>query len=247
MKKQRNALPASLFSMVGLTAASLLLGGCAVQQQNLRDPSYAPVVAPSPNPPRPSFPSANNPMQQLMTGSIYNPSTSRPLFEDYRARQVGDVLTVILQEYTDASKKAGTATKKASNVDMSSPTIFGRPITHNGVPVLDAKINGKVDFAGEGTSSQSNSLKGNITVTVSQILPNGNLVVRGEKLLYLNQGSEVVRIRGIVRPSDISASNTIHSTQIANAEITYKGKGVVADSNEAGWLTRFFNSKWWPL
>ncbi len=243
----RNNLPGYLFPLTTLLASGLLLGGCATQQKSLRDPAYAPVVAPSPNPPAPTFPAASNPMQQLMTGSIYNPATSRPLFEDYRARRVGDVLTVILKEYTDASKKAGTATKKATNVDLPSPTIMGRRVTHGGVPILENKINGKVDFAGEGTSSQSNSLKGNITVTVSQVLPNGNLVVRGEKLLYLNQGSEVVRIRGIVRPADISAGNTIYSTQIANAEITYKGKGVVADSNDAGWLTRFFNSKWWPL
>ena len=247
MTRQRNTLPGYLFPVVGLLGASLLLGGCAAQQKSLRDPAYAPVVAPSPNPPPPRFPAASNPMQQLMTGSIYTPASSRSLFEDYRARRVGDVLTVILQERTDASKKAGTATKKSSNVDMPSPTIMGRKITRGGVPILETQIKGKVDFAGEGTSSQSNSLKGNITVSVSQVLPNGNLVVRGEKLLYLNQGSEVVRIRGIVRPADISASNTIYSTQIANAEITYKGKGVVADSNEAGWLTRFFNSKWWPL
>ncbi len=247
MTTRQNDRPGFLLPIVGLVTASLLLGGCAARQQSLRDPAYAPVVAPSPNPPTPSFPSASNPMQQLMTGSIYSPATSRSLFEDYRARRVGDVLTVVLREQTDASKQAGTATKKASNIDMSSPKIFGRGITRNGVPILDTNIKGKVDFAGEGSSSQSNSLKGNITVTVAQVLPNGNLVVRGEKLLYLNQGSEVVRIRGIVRPSDISSTNTVYSTQIANAEITYKGKGIVADSNDAGWLTRFFNSGWWPL
>lgn len=247
MTIQRNAPSGYLSSIVGLMTVSLLLGGCAARLQTLHDPAYAPVVAPSNNPPAPSFPAASNPMQQLMTGSIYSPSTSRSLFEDYRARRVGDVLTVILREQTDASKQAGTATKKASNVDMPSPRIFGRDITHKGVPILETKINGKVDFSGEGSSNQSNSLKGNITVTVAQVLPNGNLVVRGEKLLYLNQGSEVVRIRGIVRPTDISSTNTVYSTQIANSEITYKGKGIVADSNDAGWLTRFFNSGWWPL
>lgn len=244
---QRNSLPLYMINITSVIVAGLLLGGCAAQQHSLRDPAYAPVVGPSPTPPPPRFTNRTNPVQQVMSGSIYNPGTSRFLFEDYRARRVGDVLTVILMEQTNASKKAGTTTKKATNIDLPSPTILGRKVTRGGVPILETQVNGKIDFAGEGDSSQSNSLKGNITVSVSQVLPNGNLVVRGEKLLYLNQGSEVVRIRGIVRPVDISANNSIYSNQIANAEITYKGKGVIADSNEAGWLTRFFNSKWWPL
>jgi flagellar L-ring protein precursor FlgH len=244
---KRNSLPRYISPLIAVVSTSLLLGGCAAQKQTLRDPAYAPVVGAAPNPPAPRFPAKVNPVQQVMTGSIYNASTSRFLFEDYRARRVGDVLTVILMEQTNASKKAGTTTKKASNVELPSPKLFGRHVTRGGVPILETSVNGKIDFAGEGDSRQSNSLKGNITVSVSQVLPNGNLVVRGEKLLYLNQGSEVVRIRGIVRPVDISANNSIYSNQIANAEITYKGKGVIADSNEAGWLTRFFNSKWWPL
>ena len=84
-------------------------------------------------------------------------------------------------------------------------------------------------------------------MTVADVLPNGFLKVQGEKIMNLNQGSEVIRIRGIIRPQDISSANTIESQQIANAEITYKGKGMVADSNDAGWLTRFFNSGWWPF
>ncbi len=225
-----------------------LLGGCATQQKSLRDPAYAPVVPHNTQPQMHVQNPAAYPSGGMVTsGSIYNPATSRFLFEDYRARRVGDVLSVILLEQTKANKTASTATKKAAGVKMKAPTILGHRITHNGKDLLSAEIDGKVDFAGQGDSAQSNSLNGQITVTVAKILPNGNLEVRGEKLLYLNQGSEVVRIRGIVRPSDIRADNTIYSNQIANAEITYKGKGIVADSNEAGWLTRFFNSRFWPM
>jgi flagellar L-ring protein precursor FlgH len=169
------------------------------------------------------------------------------LFEDYRARRVGDILTVVLEEKTNADKKASTATAKNSNIETPAPKLFGRGISIWGRDILDSKVSSKVDFAGEGGSSQSNSIKGNVTVTVSEVLPNGFLKVRGEKIMSLNQGSEVIRIRGIIRPQDISSANTIESQQIANAEITYKGKGMVANSNDAGWLTRFFNSGWWPF
>lgn len=227
--------------------AVLFLGACASQPTNLRDPAYAPVI-PHPAQAVPNHTAMARPSHaSVASGSIYSPSTSRFLFEDYRARRVGDVLTVVLQERTKAAKSASTATKKANSVAMKAPTLLGQQITHNGKQLLSAEMEGAVDFAGEGDSAQSNSLNGEVTVSVSQVLANGNLMVRGEKLLYLNQGSEVVRIRGIVRPSDIRADNTIYSNQIANAEITYKGEGVIADSNEAGWLTRFFNSKWWPM
>ena len=103
------------------------------------------------------------------------------------------------------------------------------------------------DIEGEGELTQQNSLDGNITVTVTQVLANGYLVIKGEKLLTLNEGSEVVRVSGIVRPTDIDANNMIESTKIANAHITYKGNGVVSDSSKAGWLARFFTSVIWPL
>ena len=98
-----------------------------------------------------------------------------------------------------------------------------------------------------GDSSQSNSLSGNITVTVAAVHPNGNMLVRGEKLLTLNQGAEVVRISGLVRPVDVTPQNTVLSTQIADAQITYSGTGAIAQSNQQGWLARFFNSPYWPF
>ncbi len=182
-----------------------------------------------------------------VNGSIYQCHNSRFLFEDLKARRVGDVLTVILQEKTDAKKKASTSTSKDTAVGITPPTLFGRGVTSGGVPILDTSIAANSKFSGGGDSSQSNSLSGNIAVSVVQVLPNGNLVVRGEKTLTLNRGSEVVRISGLVRPSDITADNQVYSTQIANAKITYSGEGMVANSSKAGWLTRFFNSGWWPL
>lgn len=216
------------------------LGACShMQQPSLRDPEYRPIIAQVIEQPASQIQSPN--------GSIYNPATNRFLFEDYRARHVGDILTVILEEKTNADKKASTATAKNSNIETPVPKLFGRGISIWGREILDSQASSKVDFAGEGGSSQSNSIKGNVTVTVAEVLPNGFLKVRGEKLMNLNQGSEVIRIRGIIRPQDISSANTIESQQIANAEITYKGRGMVADSNDAGWLTRFFNSGWWPF
>ncbi len=180
-------------------------------------------------------------------GSIYHANTSLHLFEDVKARRIGDLITILLEEKTNASKKASTSAKKNTDVAIPNPVLFGRGVTDKGVPILNTEVNSSLDFSGEGDSSQSNSLSGNITVTVVNILPNGNLVVEGEKWLTLNQGSEVIRITGIVRPIDVSPQNTVLSTSIGNAEITYSGKGMVADSNKAGWLTRFFNSAWWPL
>lgn len=237
MRLMNNLKTLQYFIVLGI---SLLIGACSsMPQSSLRDPTYSPVIAATVKRP--------DPQHLAASGSIYNPGTNRFLFEDYRARRVGDILTVILEEKTNADKKASTATAKNSSIGMPAPKLFGRGVSIWGRKVLDSEASAKVDFAGEGGSSQSNSLKGNITVTVAQVLPNGFLVVRGEKLMALNQGSEVVRIKGIVRPVDITSANTIKSQQIANAEITYKGKGMIADSNDAGWLTRFFNSGWWPF
>jgi flagellar L-ring protein precursor FlgH len=180
-------------------------------------------------------------------GSIYSSSTSRFLFEDIKARRLGDLITVILDERTNAAKTATTSTSKDSSLDMPGPSLFGMPITHNGKSLLSASVAAKRKFSGSGDSSQSNSLSGNITVSIADVHANGNMLVRGEKILTLNQGSEVIRISGIVRPVDISPNNTVLSTQIANANITYGGKGNLADSNKAGWLTRVFNSSLWPF
>ncbi len=182
--------------------------------------------------------------QRPMNGAIFAAYQSTALIEDPKAQNVGDILTVLLVERTDASKNANTSTKKATSVENANPEIFGRPLTHNGQPVLSATVEGDQSFSGEGSSSQSNSLAGTITVTVVERYPNGNLKVAGKKQLSLNQGSEFVSIAGIVRPIDISTENTVTSDRLALAEISYGGRGAVNDANSMGFLARFFNSPW---
>jgi flagellar L-ring protein precursor FlgH len=108
-------------------------------------------------------------------------------------------------------------------------------------------MNGADSFAGEGASTQSNSLAGSLTVTVTDVQANGNLVVQGDKTLKLNQGDEYVHIAGVIRPADIATDNTVTSDKIADAHISYSGKGVTDSSNRMGWLARFFNSPFAPF
>ena len=116
----------------------------------------------------------------------------------------------------------------------------------NGRDILSASVNGDRGFSGAGNSAQSNRLQGSVTVTVIQRLPNGNLVVQGQKNMRLNQGDELVQIQGIVRPADINPDNTISSGKVADARIAYGGRGAIAQSNSMGWLGRFFNSPIFP-
>ncbi len=179
-------------------------------------------------------------------GAIYQAGQQMELFADLKARRVGDVLTIRLTESTNASKNAVTKTQKATSVANTGPTIFGKTITAHGVPIGTVSMNGADSFDGEGTSTQSNSLAGSITVTVIDVRANGNLVVQGDKTLKLNQGDERVLISGVVRPADIATDNSVTSDRVADARIGYAGKGVVNSSNSMGWLARFFNSAYAP-
>lgn len=229
--------------MALLLLASGLLSGCVTTAK--KDANYSPVPPPAVQAPAPT------------TGSIYQAGYEVRLFEDIKARRVGDVLTVVLQERTQASKSATTETTKETDITLANPTILGStpqfsapgliPLASNQGNGLGTAVDSTHEFTGEGDSSQSNSLTGNITVTIAEVLPNGNLMVRGEKWLTLNQGEEFIQISGIVRPQDISPQNTVVSTQVADARITYSGEGMVADSQRIGWLGRFFMSVIWPF
>jgi flagellar L-ring protein precursor FlgH len=120
-------------------------------------------------------------------------------------------------------------------------------MTFHGNSFLSGTINNGNTFSGAGDSKQSDSLIGAITVTVVKRLPNGNLVVRGQKLVQINQGEEYVRLQGIIRPIDIAPDNTISSQQVADAQIAYGQTGALADANQPGLLSRFFNSPWLPF
>jgi flagellar L-ring protein precursor FlgH len=181
-----------------------------------------------------------------LPGTIYTAAGSFDLFMDLRARSVGDILTVLLIERTDASKESSTSTARGSSVDTGIPLIAGGPVTSDGNPILENQFESDTTFDGQADSSQSNRLDGSITVTVAARLPNGNLLVRGEKLITINQGEEFIRLEGIVRPIDIGPENTVASTKVADAAITYSGRGALQATNRQGWLTRFFNSPWFP-
>ena len=222
---------------------ALLLSACNSMPD--RDPAYAGV--------RPVAPvSASE-----VTGGIYHVSTSIVLYEDQRARRVGDILIIKLVESTNAVKSAGTITKKENSVEIINPNLFGTTVqwdARSNAPLanttnlnLSANLNSSSNFKGDGGSSQKNSLSGSVSVNVIEVLPNGNLVVRGEKLIGINQGHEFVRLAGVVRTQDIQPDNSVLSTQVADAKISYGGKGALADSNSNGWLGRFFLSPWWPF
>jgi flagellar L-ring protein precursor FlgH len=154
---------------------------------------------------------------------------------------------VLLVERTDASKESSTSTARGSSIDTGLPTFAGRPITSGGTPIFNNELSSDTTFGGQADSSQSNRLDGSITVTVIERLPNGNLRVQGEKRITINQGEEFIRLDGIVRPVDIGPENTVPSTQVADAAISYSGRGNLAATNRPGWLARFFNSPWFPF
>ncbi len=180
-------------------------------------------------------------------GSIYNADTSIRLFEDLRPARVGDILTVRLVERTIASQSSSTSTSKSTSATLDNPSIGGRALSRNGDPLFGGSLSGSRTFDGEGSSAQSNSLDGDITVTVVERLANGNLRIQGEKWLTINQGREFIRLSGIVRPYDIEGDNSVASGRVAHAEITYSSKGVMAATNRMGLLARFFNSVLYPF
>jgi len=221
-----------LFKLLLLLVLSSLYG-CATTPQELTE--FEPIVRPlAPEPPT------------YNKGSLFQ-ANSLSMFQDPKPYRIGDVLTIKLQESTSASKSAGTSTIKEEDISMGTPTIFGRNPTYNGNDVMAMNIAPEREFNGEADSSQSNSLSGEITVTVVDILPNNNLVVQGEKWFTLNQGKEYIRIAGVIRPQDVSPDNTLPSSKLADAQIAYSGEGFLADANSQGWFGQFLNSKWWPF
>ncbi|MGR9091222.1 MAG: flagellar basal body L-ring protein FlgH [Gammaproteobacteria bacterium] len=230
-------------TMVIAVLASLL-SGCNTAPR--RDPAYTA-----------SYPVAFEQPQQAHTGSIYQAGYDITFFEDIKARRVGDILTVQLAESTNASKSSTTDIGRDQSSTITNPTILGAtpqfglpgllPLSQTKGNTLESSLSSSHEFGGAADSAQSNSLSGDITVTVADVLPNGNLVIRGEKRLNLNQGNEYVKISGIVRPTDVTASNTVPSTKVADATIVYSADGANADANKVGWLSRFFLSAVFPL
>ena len=184
-------------------------------------------------------------------GAIYQAGFEQNLYDDRKAFRVGDIITITLNEKTQASKKANSDIQKDSKTKMGLTSLFGSGMTTNnpiggGDLSLSAEYGGSRDAKGDSQAGQSNSLTGSITVTVAEVLPNG-ISVRGEKWMTLNTGNELVRIAGLVRADDIATDNTVSSTRVADARITYSGTGAFADASQPGWLDRFFLSPLWPF
>jgi flagellar L-ring protein precursor FlgH len=183
----------------------------------------------------------------IPTGSLFKENYVNNIYSDSKAHRTGDIISVILSESTQANKNAKTELKKENSSALDTVIgLNGAPLTLNGNTV-GFGLGQNSAFKGDSKADQGNSLSGDISVHVLKVLPNGNLMIRGEKWLTLNNGDEYIRLTGVIRPKDINSNNTILSTKIANARIQYAGTGSFADANEQGWLTQFFNSTWWPL
>ena len=199
------------------------------------DPFYAPVV--------PNYPEET----VIEDGSLFRPHLANSLYSDVTARQVGDIITVVLSENTAATKSANTTTSRETTADLQPITGLAGNAINIGNQSIQFGLDSSNDFSGDAAANQTNSLQGAISVTVVDVLPNKNLVVRGEKWMTLNHGDEYIRLTGVIRPLDINPDNQIESTKIANARIQYSGTGTFARAQEKGWLAKFFDSSWWPL
>ncbi|VAV93883.1 Flagellar L-ring protein FlgH [hydrothermal vent metagenome] len=192
--------------------------------------------------PHPGF-AATAPMPivapQSNNGAIFMAANGyAPLTSGARASMVGDILTIQLIERTAASKSNSSATSKKSNFGITPPTTGPFAL----FSPSDINIGGESSFSGSGQAAQTNSLSGEISVTIAEVYPNGTMKVRGEKLLNLNRGEEFIRMTGIVRSADISTDNRVLSSRVADAKITYAGSGEIARASKQGWLQKFFSS-----
>ena len=224
---------------------ALFLSSCSTYVENKKSVEFEPVHKEI------VFKEEDN----TIDGSIYNSTSSGFFASDRRAKSIGDILTVTLNESLSASKSTTNTTSKADTFGVTLPPLFSNGAAAGSVAnKLDNQLgvgNGTLNsadftaganqsFAGAGTAAQTNTLTGSMTVTIIKVFPNGNLEIKGQKKLALNDGSEYLRISGIIRPEDISASNTIASSNIADAKITYTNAGVYADSTQPGWLSKIF-------
>lgn len=209
-------------------AACALLPACAINQK--------PIV----HQPMTSRPV---PVQQAgmdTGGSIYQTANFRPLFEDRRARFVGDTIIIRITENTAASKTSKSNAERTSGITAAVPTVRGLPgKTFQGI---DLEASSSNTFDGGGAATATNAFTGTITCTVIEVYPNGNLLVSGEKQIAMTQGTEFVRFSGVINPVTIGASNTVSSTQVADARIEYRANGYIDEAQTMGWLARFFNN-----
>ncbi len=218
--------------------ASLLLGACASKPPLEDNSDFAPI--------RPLEPAAN----ALPTGSILGNSMHMSLFQGQRQWRVGDIITVVLNESTQASRNSSLITERKATNDVLASSWTNALLSPNG---FWGDVRGDIDLnkaeigtEGVGTAAQANALSGVITAMVAEVLPNGNLIVEGRKQLSLTEGAEFIQIRGVVRARDVQPDNTVSSMRMAQAQISYRGSGNLAESTQPGWITQLL-FKYWPL
>lgn len=230
MVKPRFSVLCARIGRLGLLFLASLLAACAMV------PPEPVVTGPMTAPPPPV-----EPPQAIANGSIYQPTAygSYPLFEDRRPRNIGDVVTILIEEKTNASKNVSTSTDRSGSAGFDverQPKILPSDLGHR----QNFGLSGSNQAQGQGSSSADNMFSGTLTTTVIGVLPNGNLQVAGEKQIAINRGSEYVRFSGVVDPRSISGAGTVSSTQVADARIEYRSKGVMDEVQTMGWLQRFF-------
>jgi len=205
---------------------ALTLPGCAL---------YDPRLGMQPPPPILPPPAAATP---ATSGAIYNASSYRPLFEDHRARLVGDTLTVSIVEKVTATQKSTSSVDKSGTLSGSISALPGVKPAAFARATADATSSNA--FAGKGSTESSNDFSGTITVVVRQVLPNGHLLIAGEKQIGVNQNVDVLRFSGQVDPRAIQSGNQLQSAQIANVRLEQRGRGQQAEAQAVGWLSRVF-------
>lgn len=185
----------------------------------------------------PPVPLATAPPPQI-NGSLYQAASYRPGFEDRRARLVGDALTIQIVENISASQKSSSTVDRTAKNEAGISAFPFLPTSLTDKTKLGA--NSANTFAGKGGTESANTFTGSITATVAQVLPNGHLVVVGEKQIGVNQNVDVLRFSGTVDPRAIQPGSIVSSTQVANARIDSRGRGAMDDAQTTGWLSRFF-------
>jgi flagellar L-ring protein precursor FlgH len=228
--------PFALKFLVAAISTQALLG-CSTYVSQIEGEAFEPVD-----------PAVSLASEQPANGAIFRAGQSGLFATDQRARRVGDILTVTFNEIFAATKAQTAASSKADAFAVTLPTGLPNIVT-GGFATDDSGVNGggltagtNRTFSGAGNAAQSNSFTGSLAVTVIRVFPNGNMEVAGQKEITLNNGNEYVRVKGIVRPEDISATNIVSSTRLADAQIRYTGSGHLADASKPGWLSQFMRA-----
>ena len=216
-----------------MTFGVLMIAGCAGPQKVAGpSPEFAPII-----------PVANQ-QSAIPTGSVYNVAFSDSWFGEKKAYRVGGIVTVVLDESVDADTTTKNTASRKTKTDVLSPLQLAKWGSPGGFLSSDLQEENEVSSTGSGVIDQSATLKGTMTAQIVEVYPNGNLLIRGEKIVNFSSGSEVVQVKGIIRPEDIQPDNTVQSKRLASAQITYKGVGPNANVQKIPWGTNLLLSIW---